>query len=172
VGGAAQLRSTTRTRTAVRAILLLVVIAAVVAGAAVAWQRSAPGPDGAQLAREALVAAPVPAVELGREHLDPRRGWWGAEDRHGLARVADELDLTPEAAMAAWVTADGAQYGLDPVQGDGRLIATGFAGERFVVVSAGSEVELPPGEDPAGHGFTAPVAGRTVVTVEVGVVAP
>jgi hypothetical protein len=151
-------------------LLVLVVMVAAAAGAAVAWQRSAPGPDGVELAHEALVVAPVPAVELGREHLDPRRVWFGAEDQPGLARVAYELDLAPEAAMATWVTAYGAQYGLRPVQGDGRWIATGFAGERFVVVSAGSEVAVPPGDDPAAHGFTRPAPGRTVVTVEVGVV--
>jgi hypothetical protein len=161
----------TRTRTAVRALLVLAVVVAVAVGGAVAWDRSGPGPDGAELAREAVVVAPVPAVELGREHLDPRRGWFGGEEHRGLARVAYEVDLAPEAAIAAWVTSYGERYGLRPVQADGRIIATGLAGgERFVVVSAGSEVALPPGDgDAARHGFTPPAVGRTVVTVEVGI---
>ncbi|GIG35849.1 hypothetical protein [Cellulomonas pakistanensis] len=157
---------------------LVVSLLALAAGAALgvlavvglrAWS-AGPGPGTAELAAEAVVVPPVAAVTLGREDLEPRRGLLGDPDERGLVRVAYEVDLPPDQAIAAWVSAYGPQYGLrtSPVPLDGKLLATGFAGERFVVVLAGPDVSVPPGgAGPRERGFAAP-AGGTVVTVEVG----
>ncbi|NHT18616.1 hypothetical protein [Cellulomonas sp. IC4_254] len=157
------------TRGARPAVLLaaLTVVLLLVVGVLV-WQRSGPGPSGAELAREPAVAAPMAAVALGREHLDPRHGLFGARDQHGLARFAYEVDLAPDAAIRAWVDAYGARYGLRTADFDGRPIATGFVDDIAVVVLAGDDVSVPEGgPDARARGFAPPAAGGTVVTVEV-----
>lgn len=130
------------------------------------------GPSAAELAAEAVVVPPVAAVALGREELDPERGLLGRTEHGALVRVAYEVELPPDQALAAWVSAYGEQYGLrtSEVTLDGKMLATGFAGERLVVVLAGADVSVPPGgAGPRERGFAAP-AGGTVVTVEVATV--
>ncbi|CAL8973662.1 hypothetical protein CELL_01584 [Cellulomonas sp. T2.31MG-18] len=134
-------------------LMLLAVLAFVIS-----LSVTGPSPRLAQLQKEPVLVAPIPAVELGRQ---TRQSQFGIDNASAHVLVAYQVDVPPEAALAAWRAAYGQRYGLHDASTLTTL--TGSTLQVNVRVAASDHLE---GTGSAGT-FGAPAPGSTVVTVEV-----
>ena len=122
-----------------------------------------PSPRLAQVEKEALLVAPIPAVELGRSTRQSQYGV-GLPDVSAYVVVAYQVQATPEAALAAWAAAYGQRYNLhDAHNTPTTTMLTGSANGTNVSVSALDYVD----DRGVGGSYRAPAPGTTVVTVDV-----
>jgi hypothetical protein len=149
-------------------VVLLVLAVSVLEGVAMVRLVRGPAPHADALAAEQVLDAPVAATPLGHDETASRWGFGDAVDQPALARAAFQVDLDPEAALAAWIGAYGERYGLSDYGANayGR-VAIGTTAGVIVVLTSAQQVALPPGLTLADIGYRAPAAGATVVTVEV-----
>ncbi|WP_291760894.1 hypothetical protein [Cellulomonas sp. 73-145] len=144
-----------------RALPLMVLMLLAVFAFVITLSVTGPSPRLAQLQKEPVLVAPIPAVELGRQ---TRQSQYGIDNASAYVLVAYQVDVTPEGALAAWRAAYGQRYGLHDAHNASTLTTlTGSTLQVNVRVAASDRVE---GTGSAGT-FGAPAPGSTVVTVEV-----
>lgn len=149
-------------------VVLLVLAVSVLEGVAAVRLVRGPEPSVDSLRAEAVLDAPISGTELGRDQIASRWGFGDTPEQPAIARAAYQVDLTPDAALSAWVAAYGDRYGLRVLgTTEYGLTAMGSDAGMLVTVTGGAGVALPPQLSADALGYAAPAAGSTVVTVEV-----